>query len=42
VIVLPETKYARSDDLSIAYQLVGEGPFDLVFLPDWVSHLEIQ
>jgi class 3 adenylate cyclase len=42
VIVLPETKYARSDDLSIAYQLVGEGSFDLVFLPDWVSHLEIQ
>jgi class 3 adenylate cyclase len=37
-----ETKYARSGELSLAYQVVGAGPFDLVFLPDWVNHVEIQ
>jgi len=31
--VHPETRYARSGDVSIAYQVVGEGPFDLVFVP---------
>lgn len=36
----PETKYARSGDVSIAYQVVGEGPLDLVCVPGWVSHLE--
>ena len=29
----PETRYARSGDVSIAYQVVGEGPFDVVFIP---------
>jgi hypothetical protein len=28
--VRPETRYARSGDVNIAYQVVGEGPFDLV------------
>ena len=37
-----ETSYARQGDLHIAYQVVGGGPLDLVFLPDWVSHIEIQ
>jgi pimeloyl-ACP methyl ester carboxylesterase len=37
-----ETKYARSGGLSLAYQVVGDGSFDLVFLPDWVNHVEIQ
>lgn len=37
---VPETRYARSGDVSIAYQVVGEGPFDLVFAPGWVSHVE--
>ena len=36
----PETRYARSGDLSIAYQVVGDGPLDLVFVPGWVSHLD--
>ena len=36
----PETRYARSDDVSIAYQVIGEGPLDLVVVPGWVSHLE--
>ncbi len=38
--MLPETRYAKSGDLNIAYQVVGEGPFDLLFAPGWVSHLE--
>jgi pimeloyl-ACP methyl ester carboxylesterase len=36
----PETRYARSDDLSIAYQVVGDAPVDLVYVPGWVSHVE--
>jgi len=36
----PETKYARSGDLNIAYQVVGDAPLDLVFVMGWVSHLE--
>lgn len=37
---LPETRYARSGDVNIAYQVVGNGPIDLVFVMGWVSHLE--
>lgn len=37
----PETRYARSDDVSIAYQVTGEGPFDLVVVPGFVSHVEL-
>jgi pimeloyl-ACP methyl ester carboxylesterase/DNA-binding CsgD family transcriptional regulator len=36
----PQTRYARSGDLSIAYQVVGDGPVDLVLAPPYVSHLE--
>jgi len=36
----PTTKYAKSGDVHIAYQLVGDGPNDLVFVPGWVSHVE--
>jgi class 3 adenylate cyclase/pimeloyl-ACP methyl ester carboxylesterase len=35
-----ETRYARSGDLHIAYQLVGEGPVDLLLAPGYLSHLE--
>src|SRR5215210_2108077 len=37
---MPATQYARSADVSIAYQVVGKGPFDLVWAPPWVSHVE--
>lgn len=40
--MMPRTQYARSGDLHIAYQVVGNGPFDLVFAPPWVSHVELQ
>jgi len=36
----PETMYARSGDLNIAYQVIGDAPLDLVFVMGWVSHLE--
>lgn len=35
-----ETRYARSGDVNIAYQVIGDGPFDLVFVMGWVSHLD--
>ena len=36
----PQTRYARSGGLSIAYQVVGDGPVDLVATPGYVSHVE--
>jgi len=41
VELAPETRYARSGDVNIAYQVVGDGPFDLVFVPGYVTHLEL-
>ena len=35
-----ETRYARSANLHIAYQVVGQGPPDLVFVHGWISHIE--
>jgi DNA-binding winged helix-turn-helix (wHTH) protein/pimeloyl-ACP methyl ester carboxylesterase/class 3 adenylate cyclase len=37
---VPETHYARSGDVNIAYQVIGDGPIDLVFVMGWVSHLD--
>jgi pimeloyl-ACP methyl ester carboxylesterase len=37
----PETRYARAGDVRVAYQVVGEGPRDLVLVPGFVSHLEL-
>ncbi|MFN8160026.1 MAG: adenylate/guanylate cyclase domain-containing protein [Solirubrobacterales bacterium] len=34
-------RYARNGDVSIAYATMGEGPIDLIFVPGFVSHLEI-
>ena len=38
----PETHYARSGDVSIAYQVIGDGPIDVVFVPGFISHLELR
>jgi pimeloyl-ACP methyl ester carboxylesterase len=38
----PETRYAVSDGVNIAYQVVGTGPFDLVYVPGWVSNVEMM
>jgi pimeloyl-ACP methyl ester carboxylesterase/class 3 adenylate cyclase len=35
-----QTKWARSGDLWIAYQVVGDGPFDLLWAPGYMSHIE--
>ena len=41
MIERPETRYARAPDgTHIAYQVVGSGPFDLVFVPGMVGHLD--
>jgi pimeloyl-ACP methyl ester carboxylesterase len=37
----PETRYARSGDVNIAYQVVGDAPRDLVLVPGWVSNVEV-
>jgi pimeloyl-ACP methyl ester carboxylesterase/DNA-binding winged helix-turn-helix (wHTH) protein/class 3 adenylate cyclase len=36
----PETHYAQNGDVNIAYQVVGDGDLDVVFVMGWVSHLE--
>jgi pimeloyl-ACP methyl ester carboxylesterase len=36
----PETHYVRSGELSIAYQVMGEGPIDLIFVPGMITHVE--
>jgi class 3 adenylate cyclase len=38
---MPETRYARSGDVSIAYHVLGDGPFDVVFAPGTISHVEL-
>ena len=39
---IPGTRYAQAaDGDSIAYQVVGDGPFDLVYVPGFISHVEL-
>ncbi|MEQ1826131.1 MAG: alpha/beta fold hydrolase [Pirellula sp.] len=37
---VPEVRYARSGDVNIAYQVLGSGEIDMVFVMGWVSHLD--
>jgi len=39
-VVLAKTQYARSGDADIAYQVIGDGPHDVVLAFDFASHLE--
>jgi pimeloyl-ACP methyl ester carboxylesterase len=39
---IPETRYAKSGDNYVAYQVMGEGPFDLVYVPGFISHLDLH
>ena len=39
---LPETRYAQSGDVSIAYQVMGDGPIDMILVPGFISHIEFQ
>jgi class 3 adenylate cyclase/pimeloyl-ACP methyl ester carboxylesterase len=36
---MPDVNYARSGDVAVAYQVIGDGPLDVVLVPDWISNL---
>ena len=38
----PETRYAKSGDVHIAYQVIGTGPFDLIWIPPGHSNVELR
>jgi pimeloyl-ACP methyl ester carboxylesterase len=38
----PQTRYAKSGGLNIAYQVVGDGPIDLVYVAGWISNVELM
>jgi class 3 adenylate cyclase len=38
---VPDTRYAQSAGVNIAYQVIGNGPVDVVYVPGWVSHVEL-
>jgi pimeloyl-ACP methyl ester carboxylesterase len=37
---IPTTRYVKSDDVHVAYQVIGEGPVDVLWVPGFVSHME--
>lgn len=39
--MLPQTRYTKSGNVNIAYQVLGTGPLDLVLVPGWVSNLDV-
>ncbi len=39
---VPQTRYAKSGDANVAYQVLGNGPIDLVYVWGWLSHLDFQ
>ncbi len=41
IVNLPKTEYAKSGEVHIAYQVIGNGPFDLIMVPGWVSNVEL-
>jgi pimeloyl-ACP methyl ester carboxylesterase len=41
-VEIPDVQYTRSGDVNIAYQVSGDGPFDLVFVTGYATHLELQ
>jgi class 3 adenylate cyclase len=41
-MAVPETQYTKSGDVHIAFQVLGNGPFDLVFVPGLVNHLDLM
>lgn len=38
----PITKYANNNDINITYQEIGHGAIDLVFIPGWVSNIDMM
>ena len=41
-MIASQARYAKSGDVNIAYQVTGSGPFDLIFVPGFVSNLDLQ
>jgi pimeloyl-ACP methyl ester carboxylesterase len=39
---IPETRYAWNGDVGLAYQVVGDGTVDLLYLQGWTSHVEMN
>ena len=39
---IPRTRYAKSGEVSVAYQVLGGGDVALVYVPGWISHLDLQ
>ncbi|MGB7290561.1 MAG: alpha/beta hydrolase [Thermodesulfobacteriota bacterium] len=39
-MMMPETRYAKTGNVHIAYQVFGKGPIDIVLIPGFVSHIE--
>ena len=36
---IPRTLYTKSGDVTIAYQVLGDGPIDIVYAPGWISNV---
>jgi len=39
--MLPQTRYAKSGEVSIAYQVFGSGSRDLLYVPGWASNIDL-
>jgi hypothetical protein len=39
-VMRPNTRYARSGELNIAYQVIGDGPLDIIYVPGFGSNLD--
>jgi pimeloyl-ACP methyl ester carboxylesterase len=37
----PKTKYTKCGEINLAYQVIGEGPIDIIYIPGWVSNIDI-
>src|SRR5258706_926951 len=42
LVKAPQTRYAKADGLHIAYQSFGDGPIDVVVVPNWITHCDGQ
>lgn len=38
----PETRFARTDGVAIAYQVVGDGPVDLIYATGWLGNIDMM
>jgi pimeloyl-ACP methyl ester carboxylesterase len=41
VVVAPDVRYTKSGSFNIAYQVLGNGPIDLLYVAGWISHLDL-